>query len=116
MPSCSGLSEMNHVSTGINKNKLPRKATLQVEFCNIRSAANKIDFIFEHLNTNKLTDLFFITESWLTAAIPDAMVCPPGYSVQRCDRLFTKGGGVLLIYKQHLNIIRIDTSLKINVL
>ena len=111
MPSCSGLSDMIHVSTDLNHNKLPRKVTLQVDFCNIRSAANKIDFIFEHLNTNKLIDLFFITESWLTPAIPDAMVCPPGYSVQRCDRLFTKGGGVLLIYKQHLNIIRIDTSL-----
>ena len=39
------------------------------------------------------------------------MVCPPGYLAIRCDRSQYKGGGVLLIYKQHLKVIDIDVPL-----
>lgn len=38
------------------------------------------------------------------------MVCPPGYSVLRSDRLYSRGGGVLLIYKNKLTIVNVETS------
>ena len=81
-------------------------STIRVEFCNIRSAANKIHLVQNHLQSNNI-DFLFLTESWLTPNILTSMVCPPGYLAIRSDRVHSRGGGVLLLFKQHLKVINV---------
>ena len=87
-------------------NKATDPQNLRVQFCNIRSVCNKINLVSEHLKSNKGIDLLFLTESWLSPNLPDSMVSYPGYNVMRCDRSLTRGGGVLLLYKDGLHVTR----------
>ena len=48
------------------------------------------------LNSNS-TDLCFISETWLHSAIPNSLICPPGYNVVRKDWKNTRGGGVAIL-------------------
>ena len=50
----------------------------------------------------------FFTESWMSPNLPNAMVCTKGYEVLRVDRESRKGGGVLLLHKNHLNVSQIN--------
>ena len=56
-------------------------------------------------------EMFFFTESWLSSKITDSMIDISGFSVLRCDRLHSVGGGVALYYKNHLNIKQVFHSL-----
>ncbi|VDP94243.1 unnamed protein product, partial [Echinostoma caproni] len=47
-------------------------------------------------------DIIAITETWLTADIPDSELSLPGMSLLQCDRP-TRGGGVLLYYRKDLD-------------
>ena len=55
-------------------------------------------------------DLIFVVETWLNDFIMDSEVCPNNYSIIRKDRKSKRGGGVLLLYKSHLQII--DNTVK----
>lgn len=52
-------------------------------------------------------DVCFITETWLTAAVPDSLVCPAGYVAFRRDRT-TPGGGVAILVKHLISAEMID--------
>ena len=43
-------------------------------------------------------DLFFLTETWLTPKVNDAVICPRNYNIVRNDRI-SRGGGVAVLYK-----------------
>ena len=48
--------------------------------------------------------MLFLTETWLSENVPSSLFCPENFQVIRCDRLSSKGGGVLLLYKKSLII------------
>lgn len=47
-------------------------------------------------------DVICITESWGNADIPDSSYHVAGFNLYRCDRVFGRGGGVLLFVKNKL--------------
>ena len=53
-------------------------------------------------------DIIFITESWLKPKILDALICPPGFVVMRKDRLDKRGGGILVLIKDHINVLEVN--------
>ena len=77
-------------------------SSLKVEFCNIRSIANKVDLVKSYISAKDI-DLLFLTETWLCSKISNS-ICPNGYNVIRSDRQHLSGGGVLLFYKKELPI------------
>ena len=98
-----------------NSNSLPQKPhSLHVDFCNIRSLNNKIVLVKDYCKSSDV-DLLFLTESWLSPALSNSVICPNDYNTIRSDRIRSKGGGVVLFYKRHLKIsnlceINSDTS------
>ena len=80
---------------------------LNVQLCNSRSACNKFSEISDHLSSYNI-DLFFVTESWLNNSVTDGMVCPSGYNILRCDRCVSRGGGVFILYKSHLQVCLVE--------
>ncbi len=61
-------------------------------------------------------DIFAICETWFTAATSQTAInalLPPGYAIHHVDRLDgERGGGVALVYKQHMPItMRLNTRL-----
>ena len=59
-------------------------------------------FYYESLNLFKSTDIFSVSETWLTPDIPDSLVDLPGFSIARCDSKSTtkaRGGGAALFVK-----------------
>jgi len=46
----------------------------------------------------------FCTETWLIASISDSLINIHNYSVIRRDRLSKKGGGVMVYYKNNINV------------
>ena len=47
------------------------------------------------------------TESWLTARNSDRSISIPGYSVVRNDRIFKRGGGIVVYYRKHLTCSKV---------
>ena len=56
-------------------------------------------------------DMIFFCESWLSSKITNSMIDISGFSVLRCDRLGSVGGGVAFYYKSHLNIKQVFHNL-----
>ena len=56
-------------------------------------------------------DIVFITETWLKPHFADALICPAGYTILRKDRLDKRGGGVLVLFKSHINIVEVNINL-----
>ena len=79
---------------------------LKVSFLNARSIANKLSHFFNYVQSSK-QDIFFVTESWLKPYHLDSLVCPTGYQVIRNDRLKQMGGGVLVLFKEQLNVVQV---------
>ena len=77
---------------------------MKFHYTNIWFFFPKKSLVEDHLFSNNL-DLFFFTESWLTPDISDSLFCPSGYSVIRSDRLASRGGGVLLLFKNNLDTV-----------
>ena len=83
---------------------------LNLVHLNIRSLWNKID-LFKTTFKSSNVDILGISESWLSNAIPDALVNIPGYTILRQDRKYSgndatqikKGGGVCLYIHDQLN-------------
>ena len=88
--------------------------SLCINFCNLRSIVNKCDYVSNYLRSNLNVDMLFVTETWLTPLISDAAVCPDGYNIIRTDRSSSKGGGVCVIYKDNLNVMRVNCDNKYN--
>ena len=100
-PSCSKASRLVE--------KAPLRKFLNICVFNSRSIKNKLEFLFLFVKQQSPQyDMIFITESWLNDKILDSQVCPNGYQIIRKDRtsdLLKRGGGVLLLYKNGLNVV-----------
>ena len=71
---------------------------------NVRSIMNKHNFVANYLQCNPNVNLFFITETWMKPEFADSIICPKDFNVYRADRVYAKGGGVLVLFKKGLNI------------
>jgi len=74
---------------------------------NARSIRNKpFLFHFEVVMTHD-PDIIFVTETWLSNDIPDnVFLCRHNYDILRCDRVNGVGGGVAILSKKSLGVIR----------
>ena len=60
---------------------------------------------------NMSYDIIMLTESWLNVNVPDSILDPYNqYTVFRCDRQLSHGGGVCAFVLKHLNAIAIDLA------
>ena len=79
-----------------------RPAIPSLFLANVRSLANKMDEMRLRVATKSINSCaILITESWLTASIPDASIELPGYTTHRQDRNKestgkSRGGGVVI--------------------
>ena len=76
---------------------------LNVCYFNARSIVNKVTYMENFLKINPI-HIVFIVETWLNPNISSTLVCPRGYSIIRKDRQKRKGGGIMILYKNHLPI------------
>jgi hypothetical protein len=51
-------------------------------------------------------DLIGLTETWLTSKVDNSELLVHGYDVYRKDRMKSRGGGIVLLFKDCLNIVR----------
>jgi hypothetical protein len=79
------------VTKHINQN--PNSYIPAILSANVRAIATKIDEIQQIAELNSV-GIICITETWLSANIPDSNVSIPGYNLFRQDRAHTTGGGV----------------------
>ena len=85
----------------------PRKAThVIVGVWNARSAVNKALEVNDMIVERDL-DVLCLTETWLREEGDDVSIgemTPPGFSFLHRPRVSGRGGGVALIFRQHLNV------------
>ena len=57
-------------------------------------------------------DLIAVTETWLSADdyVTPGEICPPKYNIIHTPRQCGKGGGIALIYNEHLHISQCNTT------
>ena len=60
--------------------------------------------------------MFFITETWIHKSSPDSLFCPSIYSCIRNDRVSGRGGGVMVLYKNTVNVNHIFPRLTLDFL
>lgn len=74
-----------------------------VIFTNTRSVLPKRDLLHSFIADNE-SDIVILTETWLSPNVDNEEVLPPpmGYNVFRRDRLFRKGGGVIIAVKDNI--------------
>ena len=86
-----------------------RKRSENIKFAvvNARSIANKIEEI-KHLIDEDKIDVLAITETWLSqnSAYEISEIVPSGYEIIHVDREGRKGGGVAVIYRQELALVK----------
>ena len=70
---------------------------------------SKSSSISSYLELNPKIELMFFTETWLKKDIPDTTICPKDYSAIRVDRVGQNGGGVAVVYQNHLQVVEITT-------
>ena len=79
---------------------------------NIRSLNRKLEEVVRILALGDL-EILCISESWLNKSVPDHMIAVNGYNLHRWDRNSDSGkatgGGLLVYYKNHLNVSAIST-------
>lgn len=66
-----------------------------------RENRTKFDEI-KSMMENSLVDAFGISETWYNELVSDSAVRISGFKVYRCDRIYSKGGGVCLYIREHL--------------
>ena len=55
--------------------------------------------------------IVFITETWLTNALPDSLfLCHDSYSIYRKDRVLVKGGGVAVLVRNDVDSFLIEST------
>ena len=83
-------------------------------FFNAISICNKTNLLNDFVqDTDFKYDLIFIVETWLNNKHLDSRICPNGYQIIRKDRYQknkTRGGGILLLYKNGLNVADITQN------
>ena len=88
---------------------------LTIAYWNIRSFFNKFEEFVHCLNSTD-AEIFCLGESWMTDQITTDMISVEGYNIARADRdknsAKSKGGGLLLYYKQGLKVFPIDQATK----
>lgn len=87
-----------------NRNKNYNK--LNVAHINIRSLVPKCMIMKNYVINNKI-DILAISESWLTHAILDEVVCMEGFQLVRRDRACGRGGGVVLYVRDSIRFTEI---------
>ncbi len=78
----------NTMSNHINQNS--NSYIPAILLANVRAIASKVDEIQQIAELNS-ADIICITETWLSANIPDSNVSIPGYNLFRQDRSHTTG-------------------------
>ncbi len=80
---------------------------MRVGYINAGSVNNKTIFLHDYIYSHDY-DIFAICETWFTAATSQTSInalLPPGYAIHHIDRHDDeRGGGVALVYKQHMPI------------
>ena len=71
-------------------------SNLSVFYSNVKSVIPKLPFL-KHYVSLYSPSILAITETWLSNDIPSGFLDFPNYSVYRKDRIFSKGGGTLLL-------------------
>ena len=86
-------------------------SNLKIFYTNIRSALNKVDILENYLYMKDI-DLFFLTETWLTSKVNDAVICPRNYNIVRNDRI-SRGGGVAVLYKDSFKVFSVKNDINL---
>ena len=90
-------------------------STLGVSYFNARSIMNKLNILQNYIvNIYPNTDMFFITETWLHKSAPDSLFCPSSYSCICNDRVSGRGGGVMVLYKNTVNVNHVFPQLTLD--
>ena len=89
----------------INKSSLSSNSNLKICYTNIRSVLNKGDILENYLYMKDI-DLFFLTETWLTPKVNDAIICPSNYNIVRSNRI-SRGGGLQSFTKIPLKFLKL---------
>ena len=80
---------------------------------NVRSLHSKSAMIYDYVCDSK-ADLYAITETWLSerdsALISD--IVPTGYKFSHCPRVGRRGGGTALMYRDTLQVCKLDDGEK----
>ena len=79
---------------------------------NVRSINNKTLCIPEFITDNNL-DILFICETWLGTDYDETSISeflPPGYTLLHQARTNQRGGGVGIVYKGGLDVVKIYSS------
>lgn len=64
--------------------------------------SSKLDEVKDILRNSKVSVACF-TESWLSSRNSNRSISIPGFSVVRNDRIYRRGGGIVVYYKEHLS-------------
>ena len=92
--------------------ELKNNAGITFMHWNSRSRYNKFDEIL-HIVEGSECEFLFLSETWLTASVTDAMINIPGYQLLRQDRDSNsgkaRGGGVCVYYKNCFIVTLIES-------
>ena len=105
---------VNHsslIQVKITNDRRVRKFTkhLDIVLINSQSIKNKDELITEYLINNNI-DACILTETWLTNSDYDKIwlecseIRQNGYKINNINRKDRKGGGLAIIYKNHLKV------------
>lgn len=97
------MSDPVHRCSGSSaKSDLRRIGTLNCLLFNARSLRNKIEEFSDLLHLDNY-DIIFVTETWFDHRITDSFVVrDSGYTLFRCDRSSSMGGGCAIFTKDHI--------------
>ena len=82
-----------------------------MRFClfNARSLLNKLPELHYLLYNDDNIDCVCVTESWLNVEISDGLLDPRSlYTIIRCDRDISRGGGVCVFIKKHIRVLKVE--------
>ena len=86
-----------------------------LQFCiwNAQSLRNKTSVLHDYLCHNDI-DICAITESWFKTkdTVARAECTPPGYTIKNHSRSGRAGGGIALIYKSTLSLVKVAAGEK----
>ena len=83
---------------------------MQCYLFNARSLLNKLPELHYVLYSGNI-DFVCVTESWLTEDITDGLLDPRCmYTVVKCNRSHSKGGGVCVLIKRHFKVAKVELS------
>ena len=96
---------------GVNLSLLKRvqrfttSSNIQIELFNVQSLTNKSCLIHNHIQ-DKCLDIMCLTETWHQPDVFSVLneTCPPGYCYLQQARSSGRGGGLAVIYRNHLTL------------